>query len=133
MSSSVVHWSRIRFDDPQWEKSYKPMQAYGQFKLADFLLTHHLARVARERGWALLSVGAHPRPHHHQPADQRQRSPRHSRNHASRSPGSGPLHWNARSNPSPATRAGPGAGPTGRPTRLRYFLSVAPDVPMPGS
>jgi NAD(P)-dependent dehydrogenase (short-subunit alcohol dehydrogenase family) len=60
MSSGVAHWATIRFDDPQWEKGYRPMAAYGQSKLADFHLAAHLARVATERGWALRSVAAHP-------------------------------------------------------------------------
>lgn len=50
----------IDFDDLNWEKSYSPNGAYGRSKLADLLLSQQLARIATERGWNLLSLGAHP-------------------------------------------------------------------------
>src|SRR5262249_37083757 len=34
--------------------------AYAQSKLADLLMSRHLARISTERGWSLLSTGAHP-------------------------------------------------------------------------
>jgi len=61
MSSGTASYGRIDFDDPQWERRrYSPNLSYAQSKLADLMLTLHLAAVARERGWGLLSTGAHP-------------------------------------------------------------------------
>ena len=60
MSSGVANFGRIHFDDLQWERRYRAWSAYGQSKLADLMMTRHLAAVATERGWNLLSTGAHP-------------------------------------------------------------------------
>ncbi|MGE3286078.1 MAG: SDR family oxidoreductase [Pseudonocardia sp.] len=60
MSSGLAHVGRIRWDDLQAERSYRPYRAYAQSKLADLMMARHLARVAVERGWALRSIGAHP-------------------------------------------------------------------------
>jgi NAD(P)-dependent dehydrogenase (short-subunit alcohol dehydrogenase family) len=60
MSSGVASFGRIHFDDLQWERRYRAWSAYGQSKLADLMMTRHLAAVATERGWNLLSTGAHP-------------------------------------------------------------------------
>jgi NAD(P)-dependent dehydrogenase (short-subunit alcohol dehydrogenase family) len=61
MSSGVANYGRINFEDLQWERRrYSPNFAYAQSKLADLMLTGHLAAVAAERGWDLLSIGAHP-------------------------------------------------------------------------
>ncbi|HEX8865352.1 MAG TPA: short chain dehydrogenase, partial [Lentzea sp.] len=51
--------ARINFDDLQ-SRQYSPLRAYAQSKLADLLLMTHLADLAAERGWPLLSTGAHP-------------------------------------------------------------------------
>jgi NAD(P)-dependent dehydrogenase (short-subunit alcohol dehydrogenase family) len=60
MSSGVAHMGRIRFDDLQWERRYSPIRAYTQSKLADLYLARHLATVATQRGWHLISNAAHP-------------------------------------------------------------------------
>ena len=60
MSSGAANFGRIHFDDLQWERRYRAWSAYGQSKLADLMMTRHLAAVAAERGWNLLSTGAHP-------------------------------------------------------------------------
>ena len=60
MSSGTANWGRIRFDDLQWRRSYSPNRAYAQSKLADMMMARHLAAVADERGWPLLSAFAHP-------------------------------------------------------------------------
>jgi NAD(P)-dependent dehydrogenase (short-subunit alcohol dehydrogenase family) len=60
MSSGVASYGRIRFDDPQWQRGYRPNLAYAQSKLADLMMTLHLADLARQRGWDLMSNAAHP-------------------------------------------------------------------------
>ena len=60
MSSGVASYGRIRFDDPQSERGYRPNLAYAQSKLADLMMTLHLAELAGQRGWNLMSNAAHP-------------------------------------------------------------------------
>jgi NAD(P)-dependent dehydrogenase (short-subunit alcohol dehydrogenase family) len=60
MSSGVASYGRIRFGDPQWTRSYRPNLAYAQSKLADLMMTLHLADLASQRGWNLISNAAHP-------------------------------------------------------------------------
>ncbi|MFJ3328787.1 SDR family oxidoreductase [Streptomyces griseus] len=61
MSSGTAAYGRIRFDDLQWERRrYSAHLSYAQSKLADLMMTRQLADVAAERGWELLSTGAHP-------------------------------------------------------------------------
>jgi NAD(P)-dependent dehydrogenase (short-subunit alcohol dehydrogenase family) len=60
MSSGVASFGRIRFDDLEWERRYSANAAYSQSKLADLMMTLHLAAVAAERDWDLISVAAHP-------------------------------------------------------------------------
>jgi NAD(P)-dependent dehydrogenase (short-subunit alcohol dehydrogenase family) len=60
MSSVAAMTGRIRFDDPQWRARYRPSSAYAQSKLADLIFALHLADVARERNWSLVSNAAHP-------------------------------------------------------------------------
>jgi NAD(P)-dependent dehydrogenase (short-subunit alcohol dehydrogenase family) len=60
MSSGTANFGRIRFDDLQWERRYSPSFSYAQSKLADLLMARHLARVAAQRGWRLMSNAAHP-------------------------------------------------------------------------
>ncbi|MFJ6819692.1 SDR family oxidoreductase [Streptomyces niveus] len=61
MSSGVANYGRIDFADLQWQRRrYSANRSYAQSKLADLILTRELARIAAERGWPLLSTGAHP-------------------------------------------------------------------------
>jgi len=60
MSSGVASYGRIRFDDPQWQRGYRPNLAYAQSKLADLMMTLHLADLATRQGWNLMSNAAHP-------------------------------------------------------------------------
>jgi len=60
-TSSTVHRSgRIEWDDLNAEKRYGRWRAYGQSKLANLLSMRELDRRAREAGFDLVSVGAHP-------------------------------------------------------------------------
>jgi NAD(P)-dependent dehydrogenase (short-subunit alcohol dehydrogenase family) len=61
MSSMVANFGTIDFDDLNWvSRRYSAMFAYAQSKLADLMLGRHLAEVAKEKGWDLLSTIAHP-------------------------------------------------------------------------
>ena len=61
MSSGVASYGRIRFADLQWEHGrYSPNLSYAQSKLADLMMTLHLADLAAQNGWNLMSNGAHP-------------------------------------------------------------------------
>jgi NAD(P)-dependent dehydrogenase (short-subunit alcohol dehydrogenase family) len=61
MSSGMANYGRIRFGDLQWEhRRYSPNFTYAQSKLADLMLTQHLAAIAAQRGWNLMSTAAHP-------------------------------------------------------------------------
>ncbi|MFC7619799.1 SDR family oxidoreductase [Microlunatus sp. GCM10028923] len=60
ISSGMAHFGAIRFDDPQFQRGYGPTRAYAQSKLANVMMTLRLAEIATERGWPLLSTGAHP-------------------------------------------------------------------------
>ncbi|MFC6162730.1 SDR family oxidoreductase [Kribbella jiaozuonensis] len=60
MASGAANFGKINFDDLQWEQRYRRMAAYSQSKLADLMLSNHLAKLSTDRGWGLLSVAAHP-------------------------------------------------------------------------
>src|SRR5262245_2469795 len=60
MSSGLANVGRIRLDDLQAERGYRPYRSYAQSKLADFLMARRLAAIATERGWSLASMAAHP-------------------------------------------------------------------------
>ncbi|QHY94034.1 Fatty acyl-CoA reductase [Streptomyces sp. S4.7] len=61
MSSGSANYGRIGFTDLQWRsRRYSANRSYAQSKLADLILTRQLARISAERGWNLLSTGAHP-------------------------------------------------------------------------
>lgn len=60
MTSSAAIGAKINFDDLQGERSYKPMTAYGQSKLACLLFANRLAEISRGRSWRLFSTSAHP-------------------------------------------------------------------------
>jgi NAD(P)-dependent dehydrogenase (short-subunit alcohol dehydrogenase family) len=51
---------KIHFDDPQFEKSYKAMSAYGQSKLAVLMFALELDKRSRAAGWGIVSNAAHP-------------------------------------------------------------------------
>jgi len=52
--------AKIHFEDPQFEKSYAAMSAYGQSKLAVLMFALELDRRSRAAGWGILSNAAHP-------------------------------------------------------------------------
>lgn len=60
MSSGRANRARIDFADLQSVRDYRPAKAYAQSKLADLLMMVHLADLADQANWPLLSTGAHP-------------------------------------------------------------------------
>ncbi|NMO92138.1 SDR family oxidoreductase [Actinomycetospora sp. TBRC 11914] len=60
MSSGAAFIGRVDPARLAVPRRYSPARAYGASKLADLLLTRHLARLADERGWDLRSTAAHP-------------------------------------------------------------------------
>ncbi|MEO8262405.1 MAG: SDR family NAD(P)-dependent oxidoreductase [Pseudolysinimonas sp.] len=61
MASIIADIGRIHLDDLNGvRRRYVPFREYGQAKLADLLLATRLAEIARERGWDLRSMAAHP-------------------------------------------------------------------------
>ena len=61
MTSGAATFGSIDFADLQWtSRRWSPWRSYAQSKLADSLFGLHLARVATERDWPLLSTLAHP-------------------------------------------------------------------------
>jgi NAD(P)-dependent dehydrogenase (short-subunit alcohol dehydrogenase family) len=61
MGAGMSRLGRIDFGDLQWRRRrYRPILSYAQSKLADEMFALQLAEIARQRGWHLLSTGAHP-------------------------------------------------------------------------
>lgn len=59
--SSLVHrYGKIRLDDLQSERKYKPWAAYFQSKLALLSFAFELQRRSDAYGWGLLSTAVHP-------------------------------------------------------------------------
>ncbi|HEX5118876.1 MAG TPA: oxidoreductase [Pseudonocardiaceae bacterium] len=61
LSSPVARMGRVRTSDPNFEhRTYDPLSAYGQAKLANLMFALELDRRARSKGLDLVSVAAHP-------------------------------------------------------------------------
>jgi NAD(P)-dependent dehydrogenase (short-subunit alcohol dehydrogenase family) len=61
LSSPLARVGRIRTSDPNYEhRTYDPLTAYGQAKLANLMFALELDRRARAKGLDLVSVAAHP-------------------------------------------------------------------------
>jgi NAD(P)-dependent dehydrogenase (short-subunit alcohol dehydrogenase family) len=60
--SSVGHriLARIHFEDPQFERKYNRIEAYGQSKLANLLFTYDLQRRLKTKGAPTVALAAHP-------------------------------------------------------------------------
>jgi NAD(P)-dependent dehydrogenase (short-subunit alcohol dehydrogenase family) len=60
--SSVGHriLARIHFEDPQLERKYNRVEAYGQSKLANLLFTYELQRRLKAKGTPTVALAAHP-------------------------------------------------------------------------
>ena len=60
LSSIAARNGAIDFDDLQAERSYKPMTAYAQSKLASLLFAFELQRRSTAAAWGITSIAAHP-------------------------------------------------------------------------
>lgn len=60
LSSVAARSGAINFDDLHSERSYKPMVAYGQSKLACLMFALELQRRSDAAGWGIQSIAAHP-------------------------------------------------------------------------
>ncbi|HEY0944430.1 MAG TPA: oxidoreductase [Opitutaceae bacterium] len=60
LSSIAARSGAIDFGNLYSEKSYKPMVAYAQSKLACLLFAFELQRRSQAGGWGLTSIAAHP-------------------------------------------------------------------------
>ena len=59
--ASLAHRrATLNLDDLQSERSYSPLRAYGQSKLANLIFSLELQRRAEQNGWPLRSIAAHP-------------------------------------------------------------------------
>ena len=59
--SSLAHkFGRMRWKDPNWERSYSKWLAYGQSKLANLLFTLELDRRLQAHQSAAIAVACHP-------------------------------------------------------------------------
>jgi NAD(P)-dependent dehydrogenase (short-subunit alcohol dehydrogenase family) len=60
--ASVGHriMARIHFEDPQFERKYNRLEAYGQSKLANLLFTYELQRRLNAKGTPTVALAAHP-------------------------------------------------------------------------
>lgn len=60
LSSIAARSGKIDFDDLQAIRSYKPMPAYGQSKLACLMFAFELQRRSHAGRWGIASMAAHP-------------------------------------------------------------------------
>jgi NAD(P)-dependent dehydrogenase (short-subunit alcohol dehydrogenase family) len=60
LASIAARSGRIDFDDLQSQRSYRPMTAYGQTKLACLMFALEFQRRSTANGWGVTSVAAHP-------------------------------------------------------------------------
>ncbi|APR82044.1 Putative oxidoreductase/Short-chain dehydrogenase [Minicystis rosea] len=60
LSSVAARDGAIDFDDLQAERSYNPMRAYGQSKLACLMFAFELQRRSEANQWGVASIAAHP-------------------------------------------------------------------------
>ncbi len=60
LSSVAARNGAIHFDDLQSQRSYKPMVAYSQSKLACLMFALELQRRSEAGNWGIQSIAAHP-------------------------------------------------------------------------
>jgi NAD(P)-dependent dehydrogenase (short-subunit alcohol dehydrogenase family) len=60
VSSNAHKFGAMRWDDVQWQRSYRKWYAYSQSKLANLLFTNELQRRLSAAGAGMISVACHP-------------------------------------------------------------------------
>lgn len=60
LSSVAARAGAIDFNDLQAQRSYKPMVAYSQSKIACLMFAFELSRRSKSAGWGIQSMAAHP-------------------------------------------------------------------------
>ncbi|MCY1013345.1 SDR family NAD(P)-dependent oxidoreductase [Nannocystis pusilla] len=60
LSSVAARDAAMDFDDLQAKRSYAPMRAYGQSKLACLMFAFELQRRSEANRWGVASIAAHP-------------------------------------------------------------------------
>ena len=60
LSSVAARNGKLNFDDLQYAKTYLPMQAYGQSKIACLIFAQELQRRSVAAKWGVTSIAAHP-------------------------------------------------------------------------
>ncbi|MCH4091874.1 SDR family oxidoreductase [Acetobacter sp.] len=60
LSSIAARGGAIDFDDLQAHRRYRPMQVYGQSKLACLMFAFEMQRRSKASGWGVTSMAAHP-------------------------------------------------------------------------
>lgn len=60
VSSVAARGGAIDFADLQSGRSYRPMAAYGQSKLANLMFSRELQRRSDAGGWGIAAIAAHP-------------------------------------------------------------------------
>lgn len=60
LALSRARAGQLDFEDLNAERSYAPMKAYGQSKLACLMFAFELQRRSEAAGWGVRSVAAHP-------------------------------------------------------------------------
>jgi NAD(P)-dependent dehydrogenase (short-subunit alcohol dehydrogenase family) len=60
LSSVAARRGSMNFDDLQSQRSYEPMVAYSQSKLACLMFAFELQRRSDAAGWGIQSIAAHP-------------------------------------------------------------------------
>ncbi|GAB3709880.1 oxidoreductase [Nocardiopsis nanhaiensis] len=61
LSSGAHRFGTVDFEDPNFHhRAYRPVEAYGQSKLANLLFVLELQRLLTQRGSAVRSLAAHP-------------------------------------------------------------------------
>ncbi|WP_372617147.1 SDR family oxidoreductase [Falsiroseomonas sp.] len=60
VTSLAYRFGRLRFEDLQGERKYRPWRAYAQSKLAALSFALELQRRSDRGGWGVASIAAHP-------------------------------------------------------------------------
>ncbi|WP_116076800.1 SDR family oxidoreductase [Asanoa ferruginea] len=60
VTSSAARQAKLNWADPQGERKYSGVRAYGQSKLANLFFALELDRRSRAGGWGIVSNAAHP-------------------------------------------------------------------------